>query len=241
MPPKTIERDPNQITIKTVGDKSEIVPYPFGVKNPELVLKAPEAKPVKVPEPTEVTKTETPVKEVESVNAQGPEAITGREPSERNLTGAETPAAKAAQEIKKDPSVGEKLLQLAKDTGRTVIELIQGFAKGASGSDIPLASQVRQAEKQIKAEQEAQAIRQKADQDFQMRLLQIQQDYFDRKFAATTAAEKQAAELKAQQDAEEARKNRASAEKIAGARQATTREGGLSGAMQDVVKALGGG
>ncbi len=130
------------------------------------------------------------------------------------------------EEIKKEPSIGDQILQLAKDTGRSVLELIQGFAKGYSGSDIPLASQVRQAEKMVKGQQQAtaeqaqkdrdfQAARDRANQDFQMQISKIQQDYENRRFAATTQAERDAADRQRDFEGKQAQQNRDAQLKIA--------------------------
>lgn len=110
-----------------------------------------------------------------------------------------------AQEIKKDPGIGQQLLDLAKNTGRGIGELVQGFAAGYSRSDIPLASQVRQAEKMQKLTIDAQKERQIADQQFQENLAKIQNKYVNDRFQASSA-----------QEVAEAQKNRDAQAKQAG-------------------------
>lgn len=123
------------------------------------------------------------------------------------------------EEIKADPKIGEQILQLAKDTGRTILEVVQGFAKGYSGSDIPLISQVRQEREKLKQQQQFAAEqtekerefaiqRDKVNQDFQMNIAQIQENWRNKQFAATTQAEKEAADRERDFQAQEAQKNR---------------------------------
>lgn len=162
-------------------------------------------------------------------------------------------AEEIAQEVKKDPKIGEKLLQMAKDTGKSLLELVQGFAVGYSGSNIPLAAQVKEAEKQLKSQQDAaaaesekqrewQAAQMKADQDFQMRVSQINQDWQDKRFAAATEADRQAADAQRAHQSAEAQKDRDSALQIAREQLAATinqrtqtRSGGLSEALAKIA------
>ncbi len=270
-PADTRARDPNAIYLDPSG---KVQSDPFGKVNPDLVL-TPPAEPIKPkinPVPAAVG-ISGPEERVPAVTAAGPDLAQPVQPSADYLAanlGNPVMAANPAeaqeqqkaheiiQEAKADPKIGDKLLQLAQDTGRSILELVQGFAKGYSGSDIPLASQVRQeqaavkeqqqnAAEQAQKERDFQIARDKADQDFQMRIQQIQSDYQDRRFSATTKAEKDAAEAKRQADAVEAQKDRDTQLKIAGMQttfqqqgRTLTREGGLSDALAQIAKSLQG-
>ncbi len=113
-------------------------------------------------------------------------------------------SGQVAMEAKKDPRVGDALLQFAEKTGRSILEAIQGFAVGYSGRGT-LISEIKRQEKQFndqleaqKAEAQAQRDFQAAqllsEQEFQKNLTKIEQSYKDRMFAATTQAEKESAE-----------------------------------------------
>jgi len=114
-----------------------------------------------------------------------------------------------ASDIKADPNVGQQLLQFAKNAGVSVLEAIQGFAKGYSGSNIPLQSQVREAEKLATMPIEAEKQRQIAEQQFQSDLARIQNEWTQKRFEASTKQEKDLAQQKMQQEVTEAAKDRA--------------------------------
>jgi len=163
-----------------------------------------------------------------------------------------------AEQIKKEPKIGEKLLKLAKMTGKGILELIQGFAAGYSGSNIPLESQIRREEKAAKdkldaakASEEAQRTFQtemaKAEQDFNMRIAQLQDEWQNRRLAATTEAEKQAADEQRTFAAQEAQKDRDAsmreAQLAAGARAAASgqdAQGDLQKIIANIVAQLKG-
>lgn len=170
-------------------------------------------------------------------------------------TAEDTSAQNAVvEEVKANPKIGEQMLQLAKDTGRSILEIIQGFAKGYSGSDIPLASQVREERNKVKQAQAAtaeqaqkdrdfQIARDKANQDFQMAIEQIQNNWKDRQFVASTEAEQKAADQQREFEAQEAKKNRDTTLAVANVGKTPSvnqQQEGLSGAYAQIAKALSG-
>ncbi len=212
--------------------------------------------PVPVPAPEAVAPAAIPTQPVKGITAKGPETV----PAPVSPTGKsfdemypEQQAAKSiVQQAKDDPAIGDKLLQLAKDTGRSLLELVQGFAKGYSGSDIPLASQVREEEKKAKLQQEhetqinqaqiaASQLEQKTNEDFQQRMIEMQNDYTNRMFAATTQKEKDVVAQGQQFDAGEANKNRSLQLKIAEIMRTPTMWEQAGGLQQAIAQALAGG
>jgi hypothetical protein len=146
----------------------------------------------------------------------------------------------AISEIQDDPKIGNQLLNLAKDTGKSILELIQGFAYGYAGTDKPLASEVRQAEKMKKMDLEAQRQQRMADEQFQMTLAQLQNDWMQRRFQATTSEEKAAADKEYDFKKSEAAKDRSSTERVAGLRQTEQKKSGKEQAKQQILDILRG-
>jgi hypothetical protein len=187
-------------------------------KTPEAAAAAAMA-PVAMPAIEKAAPVAMAVQPVKAIDQASPQAVPAPSPAEAKDAQVATKAAEMATQAKEEPKIGQKLLELAKNAGVGLLELIQGFAKGYSGSDLPLASQIREQEKLLKSQQTAtaeqqqkaldfQAAQAKADQDFQMRLGNIQQDYQNRMFAATTKKEKDAADQQRAFEQQEAQKER---------------------------------
>lgn len=146
--------------------------------------------------PEKVVPVKAPVEPGAPITPPAKPGIVGKQAESKELSGPSGPvtaedvsakAQEAVQQLQKDPKLGDQFLQLAKDTGKSILELVQGFALGMARSDKPLASEVRQAQKMKELDIEAQKQRQVADQQFQQNLAKIQNDYIDRRFQATSA------------------------------------------------------
>lgn len=243
-----IMQDP-ALSQSAISEKSGAqMPY-VDVPKPQEAPPVEPVEPPPGPEPKTFPMVTEPVtavadKPAETKPVSGPGQVTAEvSPADQNAV---------VEEIKADPKIGEQILQLAKDTGRTILEVVQGFAKGYSGSDIPLISQVRQERERLKQQQQFAAEqtekerefaiqRDKVNQDFQMNIAQIQENWRNKQFAATTQAEKEAADRERDFQAQEAQKNRNTQLDIAKMQttfaqqgRGMTREQQLAAALQDV-------
>ncbi len=202
----------------------QVVPAPD--QAPVPTGPAPTMAPVALPAVEKAAPVAMEPQKVPAVDQKGSETQTVATPAAEKDAQTDAKAVEIVQQAKAEPKIGQQLLELAKNAGVGLLELIQGFAKGYSGSDLPLASQIREQEKLLKSQQDAtaeqaekerafQAVRDKAEQDFQMRISQIQMDYENRRFAATTQAEREAADRQRAFEQQEAQKDRDTTLKVA--------------------------
>ena len=113
-----------------------------------------------------------------------------------------------AQTMKQDPSVGQQILNIAKATGKGLLEVIQAIGYGAAQSNKPLAYEVREKEKLAQMPIEAEKQRQIAEQQFEADLAKMKENYTQRRFEAGSKQELDLAQQKLQQEAQQAQLNR---------------------------------
>jgi len=125
---------------------------------------------------------------------------------------------------KTDPSIGQKIADMAKNFGMTAFQVIQAVAYGQSGSDKPLYTQLQHQEQLMKAQKDAEYAQQlkitdlqqkqaqainDADHTFQQNLVKAQEDFAQKMADAKNQQERDAAAKEMAFKADEAAKDRA--------------------------------
>lgn len=127
----------------------------------------------------------------------------------------------------------KRLGTLAKNTGRTVAELLQAAMFGYTGSSEPLEYQIRQ-------QRETDVRSKEADRAFEERMAQINREWQTAQYQARDANELEREKMRLQQEAQQAALNRQSSEKIAGLKGGKPGAGGPMSKELLVRKYLGG-
>jgi hypothetical protein len=199
--------------------------------------------PMAPPEIQTVSPLQGEVKQIKAVDAPGkvPEKPAEYAPPGEGVGRAppvEEKMQEAAAAIQEDPKIGEKILKMAADTGIGILELIQGFAYGMARSDRPLASEVRQREKEQKTALDAQAAAVQAEQDFQMNLARIQDTWQNARFSASTKAERDAADTQRAFLEKQNALDRQNALAVAGERAKAVGAGGQADRQAELAKII---